>query len=99
LAGNSLTNYRDLANHQFFMSVPYSIGMSSDYGKLNKSAMMAFYAGLAIMIGGGVLVMLFSSAENDLYENLGFTIFGLGGTMTALGITLKVEANKQKPQS
>lgn len=62
--------------------------------KLKLGSATSFYTGIAFMIFGGILVMVFSSNANDTLENLGFTTLGLGGTLCALGISLNVEANK-----
>lgn len=62
--------------------------------RLNLKAEVMFFAGVGFLILAAILVVFFSA--DDRMENAGFMSAGIGATFASVGITLKVEADKQK---
>lgn len=66
----------------------------SSLSRLNLKAEIMFFFGVGLLILGAILLLFFFG--DDGMENAGFVSAGMGATFTCVGITLKVEADKQK---
>lgn len=69
--------------------------MARSYRRLKITAIVAFCAGIGMMLWGFVNVNVYG-VYDDKIQNLGFTLIGLGGTFFAVAISIMIEANRIK---